>query len=466
MRSFRTILLCILVVSFGSVERPSIGASGEPTRSQEIPRGLPEDAGMSSEGLKKVDEVVQAYIDEGRVPGVVVGISRRNTLVYLKVHGILEPSTGETMREDTIFIMASSSKPVIGVAALVLFDDGLIKLDDPVSKYIPEYAGLQVAVPVTSGTQVSNKKKWDSAKLNPNPVKGTTKQKTKAQGESQRKGQGKTAGGKAAVPDYRLEPVARPLTIHDLLTHTAGVGTRGGLGALINSDRAGPSDTLATWVPRMAKRPLDFQPGTRRAYSANDGLKVVSRIIEIVSGMPVNEFIQTRILDPLDMKDTHWDVPEDKLHRMPLRFHDKARGTGKLVGENGSAYVSGAGGLFSTTRDYLRFQQMLLNGGTLFGQRILKPETVTLMTTNQVGDLSSKSAKGGPGVGNGYTTGVTLDQATSWNGRIAGSYGWGGAAGTVSWTTPSEDLTVVYMVQQPSDLHNKITAVVQDAIID
>ena len=268
------------------------------------------------------------------------------------------------------------------------------------------------------------------------------------------------------MPGYRLEKVNRPLTINDLLTHTAGLGTKGGLGSIIAKDRAAPSDTLATWVPRMAARPLDFQPGTRWAYSPGSGLKVVGRIIEIASGMSLHEFIQSRILDPLDMKDTYWDVPEDQLYRMPYKFHSKAKGNGRVIGEDLSAYVSNAGGLFSTTRDYLHFQQMLVNGGTLFGHQILKPETVAMMTTNQVGNLFSQTTKGGPGQGYGYTTAITLDQEKSRNGQIAGTYSWGGAAGTISWTTPSEKLTVVYMVQEPSDLPNKIGAIVREAIID
>ena len=410
---------------------------------QEIPRGIPEDVGMSSEGLNKIDELAQQYIDEGRVPGIVVGISRRNKVIYLKAHGILEEKTQEPMPEDAIFIMASSTKPVIGVAAMILVDDGLISLDDPVSKYIPEYEDLQVAVPLKSAgaKKMANK----------------SKTKVKAKGNNQ----------KSKVPEYRLVPVDRPLTIHHLLTHTAGVGTRGGLGTALGKDSPKRLDTLASWIPRLAARPLDFQPGTRRAYSPGDGLKVVGRIIEIASGMPINKFIQSRILDPLDMKDTHFDVPEDKLHRMPTRFHSKAKGDGKVFGEEDmSAYVSGAGGLFSTTRDYLRFQQMLVNKGTLFGQQILKPDTVAMMTSNQVGDLATKAAKGGPGMGAGYTNGITLDQKKARGGHKAGTYSWGGAAGTVSWTTPSEELTLVYMVQQPSDLPNKIASVVRDAIIE
>ena len=418
----------------------------------ELPHGKPEEVGMSSERLKKIDELVQQYIDADRIEGAVIGIIRQSKVIYLEAHGILEGKTPKPMPEDSIFIMASSTKPVIGVATMILIDDGLISPEDPVSKYIPEYKGLQVAIPLKSADKSLN-----------------SNRKTKNKSFDKSKAKSKKGGfknKKVEVSEYRLEKVNRPLTIHDLLTHTAGLGTKGGLGSIIAKDRAAPSDTLATWVPRMAARPLDFQPGTRWAYSPGSGLKVVGRIIEIVSGMSLHEFIQSRILDPLNMKDTYWDVPEDQLYRMPYKFHNKAKGNGRVIGENLSAYVSNAGGLFSTTRDYLHFQQMLVNGGALFGHQILKPETVAMMTTNQVGALFSQTAKGGPGQGFGYTTAITLDQEKSRNGQIAGTFSWGGAAGTISWTTPSEKLTVVYMVQKPSDLPNKIGAIVREAIID
>ena len=418
----------------------------------ELPRGKPEEVDMSSEGLKKIDELVKQYIDAGRIEGAVIGIVRQSKVVYLEAHGILEGKTPKPMLEDSIFLMASSTKPVIGVATMILIDDGLISPEDPVSKYIPEYKGLQVAIPLKSAGKGFNPNRKD---------KSINKSRTKAKSKKS-----SYTKSKREVPGYRLEKVNRPLTINDLLTHTAGLGTKGGLGSIIAKDRAAPSDTLATWVPRMAARPLDFQPGTRWAYSPGSGLKVVGRVIEIASGMSLHEFIQSRILDPLDMKDTYWDVPEDQLYRMPYKFHNKAKGNGRVIGEDLSAYVSNAGGLFSTTRDYLHFQQMLVNGGTLFGHQILKPETVAMMTTNQVGNLFSQTTKGGPGQGYGYTTAITLDQEKSRNGQIAGTYSWGGAAGTISWTTPSEKLTVVYMVQEPSDLPNKIGAIVREAIID
>ena len=456
----KTIAAVVLVGCVDSLQSaPALEAKPEALTAEtpditnhELPHGKPEEVGMSSERLKKIDELVQQYIDADRIEGAVIGIIRQSKVIYLEAHGILEGKTPKPMPEDSIFIMASSTKPVIGVATMILIDDGLISPEDPVSKYIPEYKGLQVAIPLKSAGKSFNSNR---------KAKNKSFDKSKAKSKK-----GGFKNKKVEMPEYRLEKVNRPLTIHDLLTHTAGLGTKGGLGSIIAKDRAAPSDTLATWVPRMAARPLDFQPGTRWAYSPGSGLKVVGRIIEIASGMSLHEFIQSRILDPLNMKDTYWDVPEDQLYRMPYKFHKKAKGNGRVIGENLSAYVSNAGGLFSTTRDYLHFQQMLVNGGALFGHQILKPETVAMMTTNQVGALFSQTAKGGPGQGFGYTTAITLDQEKSRNGQIAGTFSWGGAAGTISWTTPSEKLTVVYMVQKPSDLPNKIGAIVREAIID
>ena len=439
MQKLTIIVACLLVVSCSTVTQQSRNSD------QEIPRATPEEVGMSSEALEKIGELAQQYIDEKRVPGVVVGISRRNKIAYLEAYGVLEEETQELMREDAIFIMASSSKPLVGVAALILVDEGLINLQDPISKYIPEYENLQVAVPLKSAR---------SAKRNSKP---RAKDKAKSKGKNV----------KEKFPEYRLELANQPLTIHHLLTHTAGLGTRRGLGSRIGDYSAKPEDTLASWVPKLAARPLDFHPGSRRAYSPGDGLKVVARVIEIASGMPVNKFIQSRILDPLDMKDTYFDVPENELYRMPSRLHGKAKGDGKIFGaRDSSAFVSGAGGLFSTTRDYLRFQQMLLNKGTLFGRQILKPETVAMMISNQVEDLATKAGKGGPGLGAGYTTGITLDQKKARGGHINGTFSWGGAAGTVSWTTPSEELTVVYMVERTSDLSGKIAEVIRDSIVE
>ena len=402
------------------------------TTSRELPHGSPEDVGMSIERLKKIDDLVQEYVDDGRIQGVVVGVTRRNKVVYMEAHGLIDDTTQRPMRKDVMFHMASSTKPVLGVAAMMMIEEGLISPEDPVEKYIPEFKGIQVAI-----AKESAGKKIPKSKDKP-------KNKSKKQ----------------KVPDHQLVDANRPLTIHDLLTHTAGLYT-GGIGTMVSKlERPGESDTLASWIPRVAAGPLDFQPGSRWAYSGTVGLDVVARIVEIASGTPFNEFVQTRIFDPLDMKDTHWNVPEGKLDRMPVFSNDK----GAWI--KSADYFSGSIGLVSTARDYMHFEQMLVNGGTLFGHRLLKPESVAMMSTNQVGNLFNETAKGGSGRGFGYTVGITMDPEETKDGRTAGAFGWMGAAGTVSWTAPEEELTVVYMVQGPTDLPWKIAEAVRDAIVE
>ncbi len=401
---------------------------------RELPHGDPEEVGMSAERLKRIDDLVQEYIDADRIKGAVVGVTRRNKVVYMEAHGVIDDTTGRPMRKDAMFHMASSTKPVLGVAAMMMIEEGLMNPEDPVERYIPEFKGIQVAVARKSATKDITKSK--------------SKSKSKKEPEKQE------------VPDHQLVDASRPLTIHDLLTHTAGLFT-GGTGTMVSSlDRPEASDTLASWIPKVAAGPLDFQPGTRWAYSGTVGLDVVARIVEIVSGTPFNEFVQTRIFDPLDMKDTHWTVPEDKRDRMPVFSNNK----GPWI--RSADYFSGSIGLVSTARDYMHFEQMLVNGGTLFGHRLLKPESVAMMSTNQVGNLFNETAKGGSGRGFGYTVGITVDSDQAGDGRTTGAFGWMGAAGTVSWTAPEEELTVVYMVQGPTDLPWKIAEAVRDAIVD
>ena len=396
----------------------------------ELPHGSPEEVGMSAGELQKIDELAREYIDAGRIPGAVVGVTRRGKVVYMEAHGVRDEATQEPMRKDAMFHMASSTKPVLGVAAMIVIEEGLMDPADPVEKHIPEFKGIQVAV------------------ANESAAKKIAKSKSKDQLKKQK------------GFDYELVDANRPVTVHDLLTHTAGLHT-GGVGTAVSKlERPGASDTLASWIPRVAAGPLDFQPGTRWAYSGTVGLDVVARIVEIVSGTPFNEFVQTRILDPLDMKDTHWIVPQDKRVRMPVIPNDK----GPWI--KSADYFSGSIGLVSTARDYMHFEQMLANKGTLFGHRLLEPESVALMSANHVGNLFNETEKGGSGRGFGYTVGITVDPDQAGDGRTAGAFGWGGVVGTTSWTAPAEELTVVYMVQGPTDLPWKIAEVVRDAIVD
>lgn len=398
-------LLGVLLVltSAGNAIGDEEERGGSMTTTFELPRANPQEVGMSGERLNRVGDVVQEFIDEGRIQYAVVGVARRGKVVYFEAQGT---SNEAPVRKDAMFHMASSTKPILGVAAMMVIEEGLVSPSDPVEKYIPEFKGIKVAV-------------FDE--------------------KADKKTSGKASGRKGPknAPEYRLVDAHRPVTIHDLLTHTSGISGRA-LGRTRGIQHEG--DTLATWIPIVAEGPLSFQPGTRWGYGG--GLDVVARVIEVVSGMRFNEFVQKRIFDPLDMKDTHWIVPKDKLHRMLIFVEGKA-GTP-------TTYFSGSAGLVSTARDYLHFEQMLVNKGELFGNRLLKPASVELMSTDQVGDLFDNGGKGGAGVAFGYTVAITVDPALAKTGRSAGSFGWGGAAGTVSWTDPKEELAVAIMVQQPT----------------
>ena len=371
------------------------------TATFELPHGTPEEVGMSGERLSKVRDVVQEFIEAGRIQGAVVGVARRGKVVYFEAQDVANVKTQAPLQMDAMFNMASSTKPILGVAAMMMIEEGRLKPSDPVEKHIPEFAGIKVAVfNATGKKQSKSKKAWE----------------------------------------YRLVDVHRPVTIHDLLTHTSGIARLASGKGEKKQKARDRNETLATWVPRVAAGPLSFQPGTQWGYGG--GLDVVARVIEIVSGMPFNEFVQERIFDPLDMKDTHWIVPKDKLPRMMIFVEGKAGSP--------TRYFSGSAGLVSTARDYLHFEQMLVNKGELFRNRLLKPESVEMMSSDQAGDLFGKAAKGGSGMAFGYTVAVTVNPTLAKNGRSAGAFGWGGAAGTSSWTDPKEELAVVIMVQQPT----------------
>jgi CubicO group peptidase (beta-lactamase class C family) len=378
-----------------------------------LPTALPEEVGMSSQRLLQIDAVMQRYIDKGKIQGAVTAVARRGKVVHFKAHGLMDVEDELPMELDTMFRMASSSKPVLGVASMMAIEEGLFAPTDEVAMYLPEFKDMQVAVLAEP----------EDEDISPEWV---TKDK---------------------VPEHRLVQAERPITIHHLLTHTSGLGGNGlGTAVAEHPPKLGPEDTLASAIPLYASMPLDFQPGTRWAYSAYVGLDVVARIIEVVSGMPYDEFVRERIFEPLGMTDTHFSLPPEKESRLVVihGLDDKAKGW-----DQPSRYVSASGGLFSTAADFLRFEQMLVHQGTLFGNRIISPESVATMSSNQVGELYQGKGKQ-PGVGFGYAVEVVLDPAAANSERCLGSFGWGGAFGTVSWTDPTEEITAVLLVQQPT----------------
>lgn len=375
----------------------------------ELPVAEAESVGMSTERLQRIKVAMQRHIDAGKIQGGVTALARRGKVVHFEAHGLMDVEAERPMSKDAIFIMMSSTKAVLGVAAMMMIEEGLIRPSDPVGNYVPELADMQVAV-------LKNPADED---ISPMQVKGRN------------------------PPAHRLVPAKTPITIHHLLTHTSGLMS-GGLGAAVSGRGKEARGTLASYIPTLAEVPLDFQPGSRRAYSGTAGLDVVARIIEIVSGMPFNEFVQRRIFDPLQMNDTHYTLPPSKaLRRVAIQGRDMSGWFGETT------YFSGSVGLSSTAKDYLHFQQMLTNGGELFGRRLLSPRTVALMTTNHVANVPVAGRKGGPGRGAGYAVGVVTDPIAADSRRSAGAFGSGGAFGTVSWSDPTEEITGVIMLQQP-----------------
>ena len=408
-------LVCGLTISQASAE-----PMHTPTK---MPMAEAESVGMSTEGLSRIDEVMQEHIDAGRIQGAVTIVARRGKVVHFSTHGKMDVKKGRAMEPDAIFYMASSTKPVIGVAAMMMIDEGLISPSDPVSKYIPEFADVKVAVLAEPADRDVS-----PARVNP----------------------------RGDVPEHRLVPVDTPMTIHHLLTHTSGLKS-GGLGAAVDPvGRRTDDDTRATYIPKLAKVPLDFQPGTRWAYGNTGVHDVLPRIIEIVSEIPFDEFVRERVLNPLEMNNSYFNLPSDKeSKRVVLKGREVKKKKGGL-------------GLSSTAEDYLHFQQMLLNGGELFGHRLFRPASVEMMSSNQVGDLFSTSRKGQKGMGFGYTVAVTLDPNAAANNRGKGAFGWAGAAGTVSWTDPENELVAVYLPAKPrgGGAYRDFEKAIQQAIIN
>ena len=392
------------------------------------PAAKPEDAGMSAQRLKRIHESIQRHIDAGEICGAVTVVARRGHVVNFEAHGLMDMESKKPMEKDAIFRLASMTKPVTGVAVLMMVEEGKIRLSDPVSKFLPEFRDMKVAMP-----------------------------------------RERPAG---AAPEIYVVPANREITIRDLLTHTSGL-VSGGLGAAQVPKIAprAPDDTLAAYVPKLAAVPLDFQPGTQWAYSGGAGPDTLSRIVEIVSGQTYDEFLRTRIFEPLGMKDTFFYPPDDRRPRLVTLYRKSPNGLEKDANQDGFSsrmYFSGGGGLMSTAADYLQFAQMLLNGGELNGKRLLSPRTVELMASNHVGDMfNGKLGRPAHGMGFGLIVQVVEDNVAAGLRVSNGSFGWDGAFGTQVWVNPKEKMVTVIMIQTQVPLVQRdFENAVMQAIID
>ena len=364
----------------------------------------PEDVGLSSARLHRIGTVMQAYIDEGKIPGLSVLLARRGKVAYAECFGKRD-NPDVPMTQDTIFKMASMTKPVVSVAILMLYEEGHFQLNDPVSRYIPEFKDTKVYV--------------------------------------------KSEGGSLVLADQEQQ-----MSIRHLLTHTSGLCSSWDIAPALRPmiEEAKLNDPINTphdFVKKLAKLPLLFQPGTSWAYGKSHG--VLGYLVEVVSGMPLDEFLEQKVFRLLGMPDTGFWVPPEKMERVAVWYEVSKDGFEFLVPPATShdapshPHPRGGGNLFSTIPDYARFAQMLLNGGVLDGVRLLGRKTVALMAMNHLSppELSAFASWGeyvSKGYGYGLGVRVLLNPAENEIVGSVGSYGWPGMLNTYFWVDPREEL--------------------------
>ncbi len=401
---------------------------------QPLPRAAkPEEVGLSSERLQRLTDTFDRYVKDGRLAGAVVLLARRGKLAYLRTFGERDVAGHTPMAEDTLFRIASQTKALVSVATMTLQEEGKLLISDPVGKYIPEFQKTKVAV------------------LKP--------------------------GG------YDVVDAKRPITIRDLLTHTSGVSygsgpakdawEKAGITGWYFADRDEP---VAATVTRMAALPFDAQPGEKYIYGYSTDILGV--VVERASGKPLDEFLRTRLFEPLKMRDTFFYVPPAKADRLATVYaatdagkFERAPAEGTMLAQG--AYVqgprksfSGGAGIVSTAGDYARFLQMMLGGGELEGARILGRKSVELMTVDHLGSIEFPTK--GSGFGLGFS--VVKDVGLRGTPGSFGEFGWGGAYHSTYWVDPQEQLVVVYFTQlipaKDIDDHAKLRALVYQAIVD
>jgi CubicO group peptidase (beta-lactamase class C family) len=378
-------------------------AATQAASSREIPSVAPAKEGFSAERLSRLDAKMHAYVDTGDTAGVITLIARHGRIVHFDVYGKADIEAGTPLRADSLFRMYSMTKPITSVALLMLYEEGRFQLDDPLSKYFPELKDVQVYV---------------------------------------------SGSGDA----MQLEAPKRPQTVRDILRHTAGFSYGGGRTPvdLLQQQAKVMADGLAGLPARLARLPLYYQPGTRWVYSVSHDLQAA--LVERLSGMKFDDYVRTRIFQPLQMKDSSLGIPALDVARLTTYYRMEQ---GKLVATDKPATstyqgVMGGSSLTSTARDYLRFAQMLANGGALDGVRLLSPATVKLMRSNHLPEGVWMGAPSG-GTGYGLGVGVLVDPVARGNLGNKGEYGWSGAASTHYIADPEKDIVAIFLTQKPDD---------------
>ncbi len=385
-----------------------------PALAADLPKATAEAVDMSTERLARITATLKADVDAKKIPGAVLLVARHGKVVQYEAVGKLDPAGSTPMSRDAIFRIYSMSKPITSVAAMMLVEEGKLKLDDPVSKYIPSFDEVKVGV----------------EKADP-------------------------AGGK---PTLELVAPRRKMTVQDLLRHTSGL-SYGFFGNSMVKTAYDDARLLAedldnaAFAEKIAKLPLAWQPGTTWEYSHSTD--ILGRVVEVASGQSLYQFEKQRILDPLGMSDTAFYVRDSsKFARVAEPFADD-RNFGLHADFNdprvAQKWESGGGGMVSTAMDYARFAQMMLNGGTFDGKRYLSPKTVAFMASDHLGPNMVRTPLYLPGPGHGFGLGVAVRTST---GEVVypadiGTFWWGGAGGTYFWIDPKSDLIVVLMLQSP-----------------
>jgi CubicO group peptidase (beta-lactamase class C family) len=414
-----SLLMVLLTLSVNPVVGPvSNAAAGK--SDHELPAVAPEEVGMAGDRLANIRSVMSRHVAEKQIPGAIGLIARRGKIAYQETWGMADVEAGKPMRLDTIHRIYSMSKPITSVAVMMLYEEGKFQLNDPVAKYLPEFAKMQV---------------WVEEK---EPQTGQ--------------------------PALKTAPAKRPITIRDLLRHTSGL-TYGVFGDTpvdreYRKARILGESNLAEFVTHLSAIPLQYEPGTRWHYSVS--VDVLGRLVEVLSGKPFDQFLQERIFNPLEMIDTGFIVPADKKDRLATLYTLTKEGKlqpAPICSTRQECYEkfpnavpsflqsmgmqSGGGGLVSTTYDYLRFCQMMLNQGQYNGKRLLSRKTVQLMSSDNLGTIP------GMGPGTGFGLGFAVSKAPGEAGMMGspGEYNWGGAAGTKFWIDPQEELIGIFMIQ-------------------
>lgn len=413
---FIIVIFCILFTL------PLRGQLGFPTAS-------PESQGMSSVRLEKLNQQMHKYVDDGQLSNVQTAIMRNGKLVHFDTYGLSDVDSKKALTEDALWRIFSMTKPIVSVALMQLYEEGKFQLNDHVYKYIPEFNELKVH-----------------------------------------------QGGR------KTEPIKNHMKIIDLMRHTSGLGYGWGPGSYVDSLYQSGNfwaiKNTEEFVTQMANLPLYFEPGTSWRYGVSTD--VLGRLVEVISGEPLDEYLKVHIFNPLGMSDTFFEVPDEKDARFVSNYTTTKEGTLKVVDHPSISryckdvtFFSGGGGLVSSMSDYLKFSQMLLNGGVYHKQRILGPKTIELMTADH---CKTVEHHGGPVVlpamGHGFGLGFTMTKSLA-DSAITGSegaFGWGGAAGTYFRVDPKENLVYVMMIQLMPYNHlqarEKFQTMVYQAIVE